>query len=92
MRSVFCLLYARDAICPKDRGPIERGALLLSEASRMSQGDLSMYGARGLLDARERAGEYHKQLSQIVSPRLRRRLLDAIRDYDMSAWRLMQHD
>ena len=55
----------------------------------MSQGDLSMYGARGLLDARERAGEYREQLSQIVSPWLRRRLLDAIRDYDMAAWRLM---
>ena len=55
----------------------------------MSQGDLSMYGARGLLDARVRAGEYREQLSQIVSPRLRRRLLDAIREYDMAAWRLM---
>jgi len=55
----------------------------------MSQGDLSMYGARGLLDARERAGEYRKQLLEMVSPRLRRRLLDAIRDYDMAAWRLM---
>ena len=56
----------------------------------MTQRDLSMFGARGLLDARERAGEYRKQVSQIVSPRLRRRLLDAIRDYDMAAWRLMK--
>jgi hypothetical protein len=58
----------------------------------MTQGDLSMFGIRGLANAQERALEYRRQLEDIVSPRLRRRFLNEIAEYDMAAKRLMQHD
>jgi uncharacterized protein with GYD domain len=55
----------------------------------MSQGNLSMFGVRGLADAQQRAAEYRRQLDEIVSPRLRRRFLNDIAEYDMAAKRLM---
>jgi uncharacterized protein with GYD domain len=55
----------------------------------MSQVDLGAFGARGLADAQQRAAEYKRQLDEIVSPRLRRRFLNDIAEYDMAAKRLM---
>jgi hypothetical protein len=58
----------------------------------MSQNDLAVYGAYGLLDARARVIEYRKQLSEISLPQLRKRLLEQIAAYDWPAWRLMKND
>lgn len=51
-----------------------------------------MFGIRGMANARERALEYKRQLEGIVSPRLRRRFLNEIAEYDMAAKRLMQNE
>lgn len=56
----------------------------------MSQVDLATFGARGLATAQERAREYKRQLDEIVSPRLRRRFLNEIAEFDMAAKRLMK--
>jgi len=56
----------------------------------MTQVDLGAFGARGLMNAQARALEYRRQLSEIVSPRLRRRFLDEIVDRDPVAKRLMK--
>jgi hypothetical protein len=65
---------------------VERGVGLVK------QGNLSMFGVRGMANAQERALEYKKQLEEIVSPRLRRRLLNDIAEFDMAAKRLMKYD
>jgi len=56
----------------------------------MSQADLSTFGARGLLDAQQRAAEYKRQLDEIVSPRLRRRFLNEVVDKDPAAKRALR--
>ena len=56
----------------------------------MSQGDLAMWGARGLQDAQTRAAEYKQQLAEIASVRLRKQFLNMISATDPEAVRIMR--
>ena len=53
----------------------------------MSQESLEDFGIRALADSQERAREYRQQLAEIVSPRLKRRLLMLIETLDPDAER-----
>ena len=56
----------------------------------MTQGTLTMFGARGLADAQQRALVYAQQLDEISNARLRARFLREVVDQDLAAKRLMK--